>query len=590
MLSKFLGSLKRSIEADDEPERRIRALPATSEVERLSLELQSHNGSLLSTQNPIARGINAVASIAYNQLGSTYTAPVTAESGSNVHLGNVTNIYNGGCAHDLSTEDDEDEKTLRGRCQLGKPGSGKSILVKTAFQRSLAGDALEKQLTLGFFFNARDVVPLGRSSQGFFRSILSQLLERLQPTSEVVDIVKQLPSPRDGECDVHMLRHTVTQLLNCIRGQRTVLFLDALDECRNDQDDPDAIDILDFINGLSDTAQRGRHPLHDLFGTLLDNAARKRCDESLALFHLTQVAVRPLTLSEVRSALGRLSSSGNLDGMHRAGELPAFAESDSLLREEISKELERLRVDEELQFADRIHALSGGLLEVWSSSPTSPVRHEKPSRGCHQTLLAALRQHKAVAIYLRRQGQANTSSKTESLNVLQVAKWSSPRSPDHHQDVDMNHPGQPVAAVAFTAMVAVLLVLLVRLLQARPTHQPVQSNTNRRTAKDMTFRIDHVPGETSTTTLETNLHSLGTKHSLELRETLSTLRVCSLARRDARFACATVIFRTRLADMELLTELQSLFKAGGFRHRCDCTFYGITPLYENVSATSTTCE
>ncbi|TDZ14739.1 Protein SERAC1 [Colletotrichum orbiculare MAFF 240422] len=154
----------------------------------------------------------------------------------------------------------------------------------------------------------------------------------------------------------------------------------------------------------------------------------------------------------------------------------------------------------------------------------------------------------------------------------------------------MNHLGQPVAAVAFTATVAVLLVLLVRLLQARSTPQPVKSNTNRRTAKDITFRIDDVPGETSTTTLETNLQSLGTKHSLELRETLSTLRVCSLARRDARFACATVIVRTRLADTELLTELQSLLKASGFRYRCDCTFYGITPLYENVSATSTACD
>ncbi|TDZ35774.1 Protein SERAC1 [Colletotrichum spinosum] len=152
----------------------------------------------------------------------------------------------------------------------------------------------------------------------------------------------------------------------------------------------------------------------------------------------------------------------------------------------------------------------------------------------------------------------------------------------------MNHLGQPVAAVAFTAMVAVLLVLLVRLLQARSTHQPVRSNTNRRTAKDITLRIDDIPGETSTTTLEPNLQSLGTKHSLELRETLSTLRVCSLARRDARFACATVIVRTRLADTELLTELQSLLKASGFRYRCDCTFYGITPLYENASATSTT--
>ncbi|TDZ14741.1 Ankyrin-3 [Colletotrichum orbiculare MAFF 240422] len=560
MLSKFLGGLKRSIEADDEPERRIRALPATSEVKRLSLELQSHNGSLLSTQNPIARGINAVASIAYNQLGSTYTAPVTAESGSNVHLGNVTNIYNGGCAHDLSTEDEEDEKTLRdwahklqhehmlrrhhelhnvavaaGTCQWlfetqefadwdtaavqddvlptlvleGKPGSGKSILVKTAFQRSLAGDALEKQLTLGFFFNARDVVPLGRSSQGFFRSILSQLLEKLQPTSEVVDIVKQLRSPRDGEWDVHMLKHTVTQLLNCTRGQRTVLFLDALNECRNDEDDPDAIDILDFINGLSDTGTNLRvcistrstvdfganllstsvvdvkqhneadirryldeqlkrvrlrpefrqklttvlcrraanmflwvrlvvirikmrarasereilqeveatpTKLHDLFGTLLDNAARKRCDESLALFHLTQVAVRPLTLSELRSALGRLSSSGKLDGMHRASELPAFADSDSL-QEAISEELERLRVDEELQFADRIHALSGGLLEV-SSSPTSPVRHEKPNPG-HRNVVQFI--HQSVREFLRDGG----------LGTLDPALASAPEARSH---------------------------------------------------------------------------------------------------------------------------------------------------------------
>ena len=61
----------------------------------------------------------------------------------------------------------------------GKPGAGKSTLMKYALETSIKESASPnaRMITLSFFFHARGI-ELQNSSEGFYRSILHQILAR----------------------------------------------------------------------------------------------------------------------------------------------------------------------------------------------------------------------------------------------------------------------------------------------------------------------------------------------------------------------------------------------------------------------------
>ncbi|KAK1980169.1 hypothetical protein LZ30DRAFT_782933 [Colletotrichum cereale] len=238
---------------------------------------------------------------------------------------------------------------------------------------------------------------------GFYRSVLSQLFEKISPSSDVFKVTEKLQLPSNGEWDVHVLKSTILRLLACPRSQQVVLFLDALDECQDEgyDDSSGATDIVEFLNKLSETSTGVRvcistrtdaifegilEPTHVINvnvnnkadirkhleaelnkikfrsdfrpGALLQNADLERSEEALALLQLIQVAVRPLTILEVQSALNHSKVSVEL-------------------YDTLSEGIRDLTVGD---FSDRIQDLSGGLVEV-SASFATPIH-----RGNHQGL------------------------------------------------------------------------------------------------------------------------------------------------------------------------------------------------------------
>ncbi|RYP72598.1 hypothetical protein DL771_004093 [Monosporascus sp. 5C6A] len=125
----------------------------------------------------------------------------------------------------------------------GKPGSGKSTLMKFLLGNAKKG-AGQNAVVLAFFFNARGG-HLEKSTTGMFRSLLSQLFERVP---ELQDVLDDLPPDLDGgniQWDLGTVRKLFFRTIPKLGSRRLIFFIDALDEC----DDSQVRDmVIDFEN------------------------------------------------------------------------------------------------------------------------------------------------------------------------------------------------------------------------------------------------------------------------------------------------------------------------------------------------------
>ncbi len=131
-------------------------------------------------------------------------------------------------------------------CIKGKPGTGKSTLMK--FARSHALDKMKDTIVISFFFNARGD-DLEKSTIGMYRSILLQLLERL-PTLQVVFDSLELTTWNGGylQWSVESLKTLLERALQNLGKSPLVLFIDALDEC-------DEYQIRDMVSFFEQVGQ-----------------------------------------------------------------------------------------------------------------------------------------------------------------------------------------------------------------------------------------------------------------------------------------------------------------------------------------------
>ncbi|KAL9607938.1 MAG: hypothetical protein Q9167_007199 [Letrouitia subvulpina] len=116
----------------------------------------------------------------------------------------------------------------------GKPGSGKSTLLKfvVANVRKLRKQAV----VISFFFNARGET-LERSTIGMYRSLLFQLFRALPDLQVVLDGSRSI-----GQCDEDTLaweksdlQSTFMAAIQELEKRQLICFIDALDECEEDQ-------------------------------------------------------------------------------------------------------------------------------------------------------------------------------------------------------------------------------------------------------------------------------------------------------------------------------------------------------------------
>ncbi|KAK2600180.1 hypothetical protein QQS21_005051 [Conoideocrella luteorostrata] len=113
----------------------------------------------------------------------------------------------------------------------GKPGAGKSTLMKFAYTQ--AEQQLGSTVTLlYFFFHARGDL-LERSTLGMHRSLLHQLLDAQPDLQSVLDDTSVGARHRPWTMDE--LRITFNKAVARLKGRRLVCYIDALDECDEDQ-------------------------------------------------------------------------------------------------------------------------------------------------------------------------------------------------------------------------------------------------------------------------------------------------------------------------------------------------------------------
>ncbi|TQN67169.1 Vegetative incompatibility protein HET-E-1, partial [Colletotrichum shisoi] len=130
----------------------------------------------------------------------------------------------------------------------GKPGAGKSTLMKFAFSRAKKRKGKGGSL-ISFFFNARGE-GLEKSTLGMYRSLLHQLLESMPELRTLLDDpgLTPLTQPVFSGWDLGQLK---TLFRNAVRGlgrRQLTCFIDALDECDDNE-------VSDMVRCFEDLGQ-----------------------------------------------------------------------------------------------------------------------------------------------------------------------------------------------------------------------------------------------------------------------------------------------------------------------------------------------
>ncbi|KAK3371504.1 hypothetical protein B0T24DRAFT_706512 [Lasiosphaeria ovina] len=129
----------------------------------------------------------------------------------------------------------------------GKPGTGKSTMMKFLFLE--AKKAMRGSLVLSFFFNARGE-DLEKSTSGLYRALLLQLIEKAPETRTILDYYgpSGFSAIKENGWQNETLREAFAMALAKLGGRRVVCFIDALDECPED----DVRDMVSFFEELGD--------------------------------------------------------------------------------------------------------------------------------------------------------------------------------------------------------------------------------------------------------------------------------------------------------------------------------------------------
>ena len=130
----------------------------------------------------------------------------------------------------------------------GKPGAGKSTLMKFAFTCA-NNKAANYTATVSFFFNARGG-ELEKSTVGMYRSLLHQLLIRMPDLQKLLDNPDLCPQSRSGlpTWDIQTLRHLFSDATAKLGQRQLICFIDALDECNE-------LQVEDMVDNFEDLGQ-----------------------------------------------------------------------------------------------------------------------------------------------------------------------------------------------------------------------------------------------------------------------------------------------------------------------------------------------
>ncbi|CAG8136981.1 unnamed protein product [Penicillium salamii] len=129
----------------------------------------------------------------------------------------------------------------------GKPGSGKSTLMKFANAEMKSKTRQKDAMTASFFFNARGDT-LEKTISGMFRSLLLQLLKGYPNLQVALDDPDQVPQNQTGCPSLNVLKALFTNAILSLGQRSLVCFIDALDEC----DEQQVVDMVQYFEDLAE--------------------------------------------------------------------------------------------------------------------------------------------------------------------------------------------------------------------------------------------------------------------------------------------------------------------------------------------------
>jgi energy-coupling factor transporter ATP-binding protein EcfA2 len=125
----------------------------------------------------------------------------------------------------------------------GKAGSGKSTLMKCAFEH--AEENFPHDEIISFFFNARGQ-HLERSVEGMYRSLLSQILRHFPQLRPKFPTHCPISFQQQGWAVAVLRNHVHRAISNLGQGDAITIYIDALDECE-EEDIREAIELFEEL-------------------------------------------------------------------------------------------------------------------------------------------------------------------------------------------------------------------------------------------------------------------------------------------------------------------------------------------------------
>ncbi|GIJ90262.1 hypothetical protein Asppvi_009216 [Aspergillus pseudoviridinutans] len=140
----------------------------------------------------------------------------------------------------------------------GNPGTGKSTLMKFAFENTKRTPLTAGAIVVSFFFNARGD-ELEKSAAGMYRSLLFQLFHRLPRLQNILDSEVEPSMLNQGSWSLERLQDVFRLVILNLEGQQPLIcFIDALDEC----DECEVRDMVDYFGELGQLAASSLISLH----------------------------------------------------------------------------------------------------------------------------------------------------------------------------------------------------------------------------------------------------------------------------------------------------------------------------------------
>ncbi|KAM0405980.1 hypothetical protein ACHAPZ_002731 [Fusarium culmorum] len=129
----------------------------------------------------------------------------------------------------------------------GKPGAGKSTLMKFLYLRAKRKDRNSQSLTGSFFFNARGE-ELEKTVSGMYRSLLLQLLQGFPDLQCVLDDPELVPRGQVGCPSLNILKDLLRSAVLKLDQRSFTCYIDALDEC----DEQQVMDMVEYFEDLAE--------------------------------------------------------------------------------------------------------------------------------------------------------------------------------------------------------------------------------------------------------------------------------------------------------------------------------------------------